>query len=267
MKLLRKTIRKLLLESNQLQWDLYDLLFPDDRTGDDEFPEIASGLSVFHREAAKEEATWDSDEDIDRNFEIRRSVKRFWAENADHDFWNNRVLVMHSLSYYGNLHSAEKEFHTDRDLALSSFFKKYPKGIRQKDEMSAYGVSATSGQPIKDFMRKNGIHMGVLLEGYVTWASGTDSYTESRSNASVEDLIRHAQSGMPKRPEVLQNFPHNQVLFDESDLKANDGEIGEVIIDNWTYDTVVILKEETTTSQRKIFRKLCKKHGVKLLVK
>ena len=66
MKLLRKTIRKLILESKQMQWDLYDLLFPDDRTEDDEFPEIASGLSVFHREAAKEEAKSEKTAEADK---------------------------------------------------------------------------------------------------------------------------------------------------------------------------------------------------------
>ena len=271
MKYLRQYIRRLILESEQHE-NLWHSLFNPNKGGytEETFPSMSDELNVYHQAAAKKAARENEflnsgPEQIEANFKLRRDVKKFWNENADHDFWNNKVTAVHSLSYYGSLHLQQSEFAENTDLTLRAFFEKYPRSIRQKDEMSTYGVGPN--ESMLEFMRNNNIHMGVILKGYVTWASANDSFTESRSLASTEDLIRHAQSGLPKRPALEYNFDPDAVLFDEEDLKSHwKSSIGELVIDNWTYDTVIASKEETTTSERIRIRKLCKKYGVKLKV-
>ena len=46
--------------------------------------------------------TWPSNEEVDQGADLRREVKKFWNENADHSFWQDpsKVLAVHDLGYY-----------------------------------------------------------------------------------------------------------------------------------------------------------------------
>ena len=78
------------------------------------------------------------------------------------------------------------------------------------------------------------------MKGRVTYATSEDAWTESRSKASPQDLKRHSSSGLPKRPSIGKDFDEREVLFDKADVEENvSGMIGELVIDNWTYDTLI----------------------------
>lgn len=250
MKHLRRYIRQIILESPELQADVEEFVHNRENT-----PYTGPRLmSTQHREYAKttgkNEKEHDlSDEEIDRSFELRRDVKRFWNENADHSFWQNpnKVIAVHDLGYYSDLGDPdeddpspwiadnEDDLH-EKDLSVPLFVKKYPPGKIQKDEMSTYGFygSLSSVFPLKR------IKLGIILNPRrVTYASQNDAFSESRGQASPEDIERHKGSGLPKRPRVGKTFSGRNQLFDEEDVKAAR-KIGELIVDNWTYKAVVI---------------------------
>lgn len=250
MNYLRRYIRQILLESPELQADIEDLVHSREDTP------YSRTMATQHREYAKKSGRERgltpedmSDDDIDKAFELRRDVKKFWNENADHDFWQNssKIVAVHDLGYYSDLgdpdnigsgtYSAEDENDMyEKDLPIPLFIKKYPPGKRQKDEMSAYGFHGS----LNSIFPLDKIDLGIILDPRrVTYASKRDAFSESRGQASASDIERHKGSGLPKRPRVTKRFRGRNQLFDEQDVKAA-GKIGELIVDNWSYKIVVI---------------------------
>ena len=273
---LRQYIRQTILESPELQSDMEN--FVHNRNN----PPYSSSrsMSTQHREYAKTTGRGElthgeqmSDDEIDRSFELRRDVKRFWNENADHKFWQNpnKVIAVHDLGYYSDLGDPdeddpsaglwqaedEDDMH-EKDLSVPLFMKKYPPGKIQKDEMSTYGFlgSLNSIFPLKK------INLGIVLEPRrVTYASKRDAFSESRGQASQADKARHKGSGLPKRPRVGSRFLGRNQLFDEADVKAA-GKIGELIVDNWTYKIVVLNPAFYGNQAAKAVISSIKAHGV-----
>ena len=252
MRNLREYIRQIILESPELQADMEEFVHNRENT-----PYTGSrSMSTQHREYAKttgrdhlSRGEQMSDDEIDRSFELRRDVKKFWNENADHKFWQNpnKVIAVHDLGYYSDLGDPDEEDPSpwladdeddmlEKDLSVPLFIKKYPPGKIQKDEMSTYGFlgSLNSIFPLKR------INLGIILDPRrVTYAAKRDAFSESRGQASAADKERHKGSGLPKRPRVGSRFLGRNQLFDEEDVKTA-GKIGELIVDNWTYKIVVI---------------------------
>jgi hypothetical protein len=269
MKLLRKTIRKLILESPELQGELGEFIF--NREDGVHFDDTDS---TSHRDFAANRANYQGgtprpEKDFHKYQDLRREVKTFWNEHADHNFWNNEIAALHDLGYYGGdlppkSWDEDAEFEPEKDLPFASFVKKYPVGKRQKDEMSTYGCY-DDPQEIAIKMNDDELSLCVKLKGVVTYASATDSFTESRSEATPADVERHASSGMPKRPSVSQAFQNGLVLFDEEDLKKRKGAIGELVIDNWTWDTVYAVVSVFPLEFIQNLKKLCKENGINLV--
>lgn len=269
MKLLRATIRRIILESPELQDELDQLVFNRDDGvyfGDED--------STSHREyAASRGLTLRGklrpEEDYHKNQDIRREVKAFWNENADHDFWNNEIAALHDLGYYGggisNAFYANAEMKPEKDLPFASFIEKYPLGQRQKDEMSAYGCYDTL-QKITRKMNGGDLNLCVKLQGVVTYVSTIDSYTESRSEATPGDRERHAGSGMPKRPAIGKGFYASGVLFDKKDLDAKGEKIGELVVDNWTWDTVYARSASFKPDDIEKLKSLCSEEEINLVL-
>jgi len=244
MKHLRQYIRRVILESPELQGQLGQLVH------NDEDPAYTIGVGDAHREFSKTFHRSTKPENIEKSFDLRRDVKKFWNDKADHDYWQNpnKIIAVHDLTYYSQLGDEEDDPEwtiskseddlTDKDLPVPMFMKKYPPGQTQKDEMSAYGFVG----PI-DGIFPLGFDLGIILNPRrVTFASAVDAYTESRGKASRKDKERHKSSGLPKRPRVGQYFDAGQILFDEADvMKA--GVIGELVVDNWTYNGIVMNPE------------------------
>lgn len=284
MKNLRKYIREILLEAQFHQSYLDQFVHNRENTP-------YSPLGTSHREYEKEvnqakrnidhpgHEDLPSDEEIDAKFDLRRDVKKFWNENADHEYWQdpNKVIAIHDLSYYADLAEDDDEkfaedLKGDIDLKIESFLKKYPPGKIQKDEMSTYGYTS-----MNQFLDRDSDHhrisLAVILNPRrVTFASRADAYTESRGSASEKDLKRHAGSGLPKRPSIGKYFQGKGVLFDEGDVTSRQSVskrgIGELIIDNWSYDTLVIntgYNKHLSVKRVKQIIKAAKKHGLKVI--
>ena len=283
MKKLRQYIRQIILESPELQSDIEELVH-----NRDEYPAYSSSRSMAtqHREYAKTKGRDElpfrnskmSDDDIDRSFDLRRDVKKFWNENADHSFWQNpnKVIAVHDLGYYADLNHPDEADPTpyqaededdilEKDLTVPLFIKKYPPGKIQRDEMSTYGFhgSMNSVFPLKT------IKLGIILDPRrVTYASKRDAFSESRGQASAADKDRHKGSGLPKRPRVGRTFTGRNALFDEEDVKNSGfpgGRIGELIVDNWSYKTVVL--EPSVFGDKQTQKKLIasiKAHGIEV---
>jgi len=249
----RRHLRKIIIENLNLaespldQSELEQLVH-----NREDQPYSSRTISTSHREYAKQTGTHEaSPEEIDAQFDMRRDVKKFWNENADHKFWQdpNQVIAIHDLSYYTELDDYEsftsEELQGELDLSFEAFLRKYPPGEVQRDEMSSYGFLG-----MQQFMARSliahRIDLGVVLNPRrVTYASAIDSFTESRGKASHEDKVRHKASGLPKRPAVGKYFQGKDVLFDREDvlrMSTSDKRtsIGELIIKHWSYDTVVI---------------------------
>tara|TARA_Y100000034_G_scaffold77277_1_gene92871 strand:- start:227 stop:1084 length:858 start_codon:yes stop_codon:yes gene_type:complete len=250
-KYLRKYIRKQLLESRELQNQMSDLFqsIPEETTlPGNPHPEIKLGHREYAKQALDKYPEYtdqfpreELEKTIDKNFDVKRQIKRFWNENADHQWFKDHVIPIHDLTYYGE---DSDSFEMDKDLKLETFFRQYPPGKIQKDEMSCWGTTKAEGaESIIGKSRRTPIGLSAILKGRITWASKRDSYTESRSLASTEDLKRHASSGLPKRPSI-QSFSSRigeNAIFDQEDYKRS-GRFGELVVDNWTYDTIVIWK-------------------------
>lgn len=240
MKQLRQYIRQILLESPELQDELGEFV----HNREDPAYDVADGTA--HREYQKVISRAKPSR-IDQSFELRREVKRFWNENADHNFWQDsaKVIAIHDLTYYAQLGDEDDDPEwtrakgvddiREKDLSVPLFMKKYPPGAIQRDEMSTYGyVGPLNGIfPIP-------VDLGLILDPRrVTFASAVDAYTESRGQATYSDRERHKGSGLPKRPRVGQYFDSGQVLFDQADVKKA-GHAGELVVDNWSYSAIVI---------------------------
>tara|TARA_Y100000592_G_C5480837_1_gene325320 strand:+ start:4924 stop:5724 length:801 start_codon:yes stop_codon:yes gene_type:complete len=264
MKLLRQAIRRILLESPELQADLEELVFNRE---DRPYEGFGPSDSTPHRDYAAAQ-TGDTSDRYKKYVDLRREVKAFWNEHADHNFWNNEVAALHDLGYYGasisNTFYEDAELEPEADLPFASFIKKYPVGQRQKDEMSAYGC-LDNDQEITIKMNDDDMALCVKLEGVVTYASAWDSFTESRSEATESDRARHKGSGMPKRPAVDSTFRSSYVLFDKEDLDNRRGEIGELVIDNWTWNTVYVKADKFPQHYIRDLKKLCERNNAKLV--
>jgi len=270
MKSLREAIRRIILESPELQDQLDQLIHNRE---DDSF--LAPEDSTSHQDYALKNR-WKNDpskrnyalEKFDDNVSLRKKVKSFWNDNADHNFWDTKIAALHSLTYYGPVSSSmfeDAEFESNKDLPVASFFMKHPPYQRQKHEMSCFGCYDTEQEIADRIMHSRGdLGICVKLKGRVTWASSEDSYTESRGEATADDLARHAGSGLPKRAAVSRQFSGRTALFGEEDLKKAD-EIGELVVDNWYWDTLYV---DASMYPRYIIRdlsKLCKKYKVDLV--
>ena len=245
MKLLRETIRRIIVESAQdgafMEWWF-------NREDKEDYEDWNSQDFTKHKEMLiqnPENVQARSMEDgpdkfeIEKLFQDKREIKRYWNENCDRTFWQSgKVKFFHSLNYY------EPEITTDAlskgisneddmvNLSVKGFLEQY-KLRNNKDEMSTYGVyngKAPEG------LGRGVFATGVLIEGRVTFAFKGDAMVESRSKATPADYERHKSSGMPKRMSPYDNYLDG-VLFNEEDCIAKG--VGECIIDNWSIDSLV----------------------------
>lgn len=240
MKLLRRMIRKMILESarENFREKWYNSNEERNRYSSDPV-----GSGSHHKDNLKQLHTDEVHDSIDDLFDDKRDLKRMWNDTIDDNglrsFWEGpKMQYFHSLSYYGSpAQGVDKLSHSSdsdediQDLSAYGFFQMYNKNDN-KDEMSTYGIYDGYHQ-IPRHQRK----FGVLISGRVTLATMDDAFTESRSKATKKDFERHASSGMPKRimptPDMV-----NALLFEEEDIKEF-GKIGECVLDNWSIEAIV----------------------------
>ena len=275
MKLLRETIRRILLEGaakDEFFEEWYGSYEADHRLQFD--LEDESMIGTHHKDSLKrsEYGSNSSDEEIDGYFNKKRDLKRTWNETIDshglRSFWEGtKVKYYHSLAYYGNIGEAsdDLDFHAEvntepADLSTWGFFKLYGKA-NNKNEMSTFGV-----YPGKHMVTPHNQKLGVIISGRVTLASSEDAFTESRSRTTGLDTARHQSSGLPKRMTANDEMV-NTLLFDEQNIIKHG--IGECILDNWSIEAIVCnsnaLRKVNQQDVIKGAKTLAKQYGVPLI--
>ena len=262
MKYLRKYIQQIILESTFDLWrDKFDKDFAripgEDHLSNQEFEHLLDqddytkhqDMFIDHDKHGA-----DTEKIYKASKKTRRAIKQWWYDNADHAWIKDNVICLHSLSYYGKTSSSLQHGIEDeekmRDLAPTGFFDLYdPAGPRQKDEMSCWAVIKSNNlqDVIGDFMDRFQMAFAVQLEGRITYASEGDAYSESRSKATASDWVRHASSGLPKRPQINRNEAPMLVQEDFEDSWKGGS---EVIIDNWRPAVLYYNREITGLNSR-----------------
>ena len=271
MKLLREIIRKIIVESEQgdafMEWwfnreDKED--YEDWNTQD--FTKHKEMLANNPESAqARSMAPGPDKFEIEKLFQDKRAIKRYWNENCDRTFWQSgKVKFFHSLNYYEpdiSTDTLSKGIATEDDmfnLSVRGFLEQY-KLRNNKDEMSTYGVY--NGKAPEGVSREV-MATGILIEGRVTFAYKDDAMVESRSKATPADYERHKSSGMPKRMSPYDSYLDG-VLFNEEDCKEKG--VGECIIDNWSIDSVVYDMQYVSEQQEAAIDKLANELGIGVL--
>ena len=160
---LRNLIRNILLETPELQDAFLELQFNRQgmskmprRWGDDRTIADAPNPGTMHKDELESEMGKPMAKEY---IDLKREMKRFWNENADHGYWKT-VTAVHSLGYYEENDGDEER--GEVDPTISEFIQKHPIGKVQKDEMSCYGLTSNEW-PKRD--------IGIVIKGRVTFAS------------------------------------------------------------------------------------------------
>lgn len=231
---IRKLIKALLLETPELQGAFAELQYNREAGQMTDISGLnSSGVfssanpGTMHRDEL--ETTFGKDK-AGEYIDLKREMKKFWNENADHAYWKT-VKCVHSLGYYSS-NSGDPD-RGEVDATVEQFIQKHPPGQGQRDEMSCYGIIGSERPEVLEGQ------MAIIISGRVTFASTEDAFSESRGAASSNDIKRHKGSGLPKRPN-LGGMDEDSALFDEEDVRnSRQGYIEELIVDNWTWDTLI----------------------------
>lgn len=277
MKLLRQTIRKIILERSQQHADMMEWWYNRDEGEAPDYDDWADQDFTKHRDMLRtrphnkergNNRPVPTEAQGDELFKSKRDLKRYWNEHCDRKFWESgKVQYFHSLLYYGGTldHQAdelgqEKARDKDlKDLSIKAFFDIYGKGVN-KDELSTYGIykdRVSQAASLNDFA------LGVLVEGRVTFAHRYDAWVESRSKATKADIAKHKGSGLPKRMTPRADLVEG-IVFNEEDVVEVG--LGEVIVDNWKAIAVCVGEEDLLYEELDIemeeIEKQCKEMGL-----
>lgn len=166
--------------------------------------------------------------------EYLRSFKRFWNERADHNYFDT-ITCVHWINYVANHKSSGRTYKSALQRILKGNPPIYPNKI-SKNEFSTIGYQSgeISG-------KGTGIVGLKIKNRRITFAAIVDSWTEYNHGTSAELKDHYKSSGLPKRPFLQINPDH--VIFDSEDFnKSPMNYFKEVIVDNWTWDTILIDK-------------------------
>jgi len=255
---IRKLIRSIIMETPELQNAFAELQYNREAG---KMTDI-SGLNADGQFSGANPGTMHKDE-LESSFgkdkageyiDLKREMKRFWNENADHNYWKT-VKCIHSLGYYSS-NSGDPE-RGEVDATVEQFVQRHPPGQRQRDEMSCYGIIGSERPEVLEGQ------LAIIISGRVTFASSEDAFSETRGSASAGDIKRHKGSGLPKRPN-LGGMDEHSALFDEEDVRNTiNGYIEEVIVDNWTWNTLIWPWDPFTDIQKEV--EALNKIGVKVV--
>ena len=162
----------------------------------------------------------------EKELETDRDFKREWNKKADHKFFNDDVIKVHWIGGFGgeNLNACK----TKPEPCLLNTIKSWISNQNPKNELSVVGYYKTkpSENPLSV--------VGVLIEGYVSYASSEDAATEWTSYADEEAREKHAGSGLPKRA-MVKSPVFGPEDFVEPGLRHN-----ELIVDNWRVKGIIL---------------------------
>lgn len=163
--------------------------------------------------------------------QAERQLKRIWNAHADRDFFDNRLVKLHSIGLYAE------------DVGTPLAFLKSHVGKTNRDELSALGWRESALAP---GWSGNGYMFGVFVDGRVTYAAAADQMTEWTSMATDIDRQRHASSGFPKRPYLISKQKvETDIVLDEEDWverveSQGPGGDQEIVVANWQIRSFVV---------------------------
>lgn len=230
-RLLRNTIRKLILESEDMSTDQAAIGGHRDRLRREL---IASGY--FEEPGVNREIDWQellADEKYRQTYQDRRAIKTHWNQRAYNTperaaFWQDpqKIITVH---WIGLLEDSLKS-------DWVSFMKNYIEHIKSPSvrppELSCIGHYKSIDTAISP--------LGVVLEPRrITFAYNGDAWTERIGTSTEEIRAAYKGSGLPKRQQT--KFDPTKVMFSEEDIiKAGVRRLGEVIVDNYTFSEILL---------------------------
>ena len=167
---------------------------------------------------------------------LRRDIKRIWNDNSDQNFFQNEVTCIHWLNYVHGHPSSSRSFERSLKRILQGN-PPIPPGSVSKNEFSTLGYV---GNETSEY-QGDGI-VGIKIDpdnSYVSFAAVVDSWTEFNYGTPSATREYYKSSGLPKRP--AKNISPNKVIFNKEDfLNSGADMLKECIVDNWSWDTIVI---------------------------
>lgn len=230
MKLLRQTIRRILLEDYELTDDDIESWRHRSSEWEKSNEEIRQtvddrGLGIQSKSA------------IQRDKQAMRDWHELMKQNPQFvkQFMEGNVQILHSITYTG-WHSDKRDVSED-PKPFSKWIKKF--GRTSRDQISCVAANAPIGAnpDLWSWEMGNGQEVytegfGFVMKGYPAFAAEHDVMTQTLSALSDDLKAFHKNSGQVKRSDSIQN------AIDPNNWKGVD----ELILDNWQIIGIYILE-------------------------
>ena len=229
MKLLRKTIQKLILEAYELtDKDIkrYRGWNRGEGKSDEEIRQTVDdrGIGMQNKKA------------IQRDKKVMRDWHELMKQNPHFvkQFMEGKVQILHSITYQG-LYS-DKDQQIESSTPFSNWIKKF--GRTSRDQISCVAANAPIGADphVQDWDEGNAGDIysggfGFLMKGYPAFAAALDVMSQTLSAISDDLKDFHKNSGQVKRAGPFAD------AIDPNNWKGVD----ELILDNWKIIGIYIL--------------------------
>lgn len=206
MKLLRETVRKLILEDKAAFLADMETAWPEDLQGveDDEY-----GYMTARRDG--------------------RSVKTAWAQHVDRE-WVNDMIYVHYMDPYDIIHGNP----------LNYFGGGWKKG-KKTNEISCEAFK--SKHQVKPY--SNHGEIGLIIKGHVTLLGNSEDLMFTGSTSGYKQQFPKAWKQLGINKGVLRRQADTYVLGAEDYRMPRDGECNEALLDNWEVVAVIAEREGT----------------------
>lgn len=229
MKLLRQTIRRIILEDYELTDKDIKRYRGRNRGGgltDDAIRRLVDdrGIGMQNKKA------------IQRDKKVMRDWHEIMKKNPEFvkQFMEGKVQILHSISYQGTFSSKDQEM--ESPTPFSNWIKKF--GRTSRDQLSCVAANAPIGSDpeLWSWDQGNGGYVytegfGFLMKGYPAFAAAFDVMSQTLSAISDDLKDFHKNSGQVKRAGDIYD------AIDPNDWKGVD----ELILDNWKIIGIYIL--------------------------
>lgn len=222
MKLLRQTIRRIILEDYELtDKDIKRLRRRREVDPDQSDEEIRQ--TIDHRGVGAQ-----SKKAIQRDKQAMRDWHKMMKQNPEFvkQFMEGKVQILHSITYQGTYSSKDQQI--ESPTPFSNWIKKF--GTTSRDQISCVAANAPIGADpdLWSWDMGNGQAVytegfGFLMKGYPAFAAECDVMTQTLSAISDDLRDFHKNSGQVKRSDSILN------AIDPNNWKGVD----ELILDNW----------------------------------
>ena len=183
------------------------------------------------------ETTYSSRDANKQRVENEKELKRIWAEEVkiegSRKFFDEDLIKAHWLGAY----TPSKAHHADGNELIRDamqFIK-----TATKDEISCYGYLPESAFKLAPRP------VGVIIEGWTTFAFGVDAATHMTSRGTAADRAKKSRGRLHKRPTSVQpEFGSEMMITDRASwIRGAEGKDHELTVANWRVTGVVVRDE------------------------